>query len=147
MVGSAVRTRQTGASAFLTGQEKPVIRSLTGGELLLESSVSGAGFNAIDLLYASLSACLVMSARIAARKLALIERIKSYEVQVSGEKTESEPYQVTRFDVCFIFDSDLTEEEQHQLAEMTEEMCTVSNTLKAGAQVHIQTALKNPAAS
>lgn len=146
MVGLAVRTRQTGAAAVLTGQEKPVIRSLTGGELLLESSVSGAGFNAIDLLYASLSACLVMSARIAARKLALIDRIKSYEVQVTGDKTDEEPYRVISFDVRFIFDSDLTGQEQHQLAEMAEAMCTVSNTLKAGAEVHFQTTLKTPAA-
>ena len=135
MVGLAVRTRETGAVAILQGQEKPVIRSLTGGELTLENTVSGAGFNAIDLLYASLSACLVMSARIAARKLGLIERISSYEVKVSGEKTEHEPYRITRFDVQFLFAGDLSEVERHELAETAEAMCTVSNTLKANAEV------------
>ncbi len=135
MVKPALRIRQTGACARLRGQEKPQIRSLTGGELALENTVSGAGFNAIDLLYASLAACLVMSARIAARKLGFIERINAYEVQVSGEKTAQEPYQITRFDVQFGFDGDLSKAEQHELAEAAEEICTVSNTLKANAEV------------
>lgn len=135
MVGLGIRTRETGATATLQGQEKPVIRSLTGGELTLENTVSGVGFNAIDLLYASLSACLVMSARISARKLGVIERISAYEVQVSGEKTEQEPYRITRFDVQFRIAGDLSEAETHELAEMAEAMCTVSNTLKANADV------------
>lgn len=135
MVGLALRTRETGATATLQGQEKPVIRSLTGGELTLENTVSGEGFNAIDLLYASLSACLVMSARIAARKLGLIERISSYEVQVSGEKTAQEPYRITRFDVVFRIAGDLSDTERHELAEAAEAMCTVSNTLKVNADV------------
>ncbi|WP_022711904.1 OsmC family protein, partial [Pseudochrobactrum sp. AO18b] len=118
MVGLAVRTRETGAVATLQGQEKPLIRSLTGGELTLENTVSGAGFNAIDLLYASLSACLVMSARIAARKLGLIERISSYEVKVSGEKTEHEPYRITRFNVQFLIAGELSDDERHELAEV-----------------------------
>ncbi|MDM7851819.1 OsmC family protein [Pseudochrobactrum kiredjianiae] len=139
MVGLGIRTRETGATATLQGQEKPVIRSLTGGELTLENTVSGVGFNAIDLLYASLTACLVMSARIAARKLGLIERISAYEVQVSGEKTEQEPYRITRFDVQFRITGDLSETETHELAEMAEAMCTVSNTLKANADVTIST--------
>ena len=139
MVGLGIRTREIGATATLQGQEKPVIRSLTGGELTLENTVSGVGFNAIDLLYASLSACLVMSARIAARKLGLIERISAYEVQVSGEKTEQEPYRITRFDVQFRIAGDLSEAETHELAEMAEAMCTVSNTLKANADVTIST--------
>lgn len=135
MVGLALRTRETGATATLQGQEKPVIRSLTGGELTLENTVSGEGFNAIDLLYASLSACLVMSARIAARKLGLIERINSYEVQVSGEKTAQEPYRITRFDVVFRIAGELSDTERHDLAEAAEAMCTVSNTLKVNADV------------
>jgi uncharacterized OsmC-like protein len=101
----------------------------------LENPVSGEGFNAIDLLYASLSACLVMSARIAARKLGLIERISSYEVQVSGEKTAQEPYRITRFDVVFRIAGDLSDTERHELAETAEAMCTVSNTLKVNADV------------
>ena len=135
MVGLAVRTRETGAVATLQGQEKPLIRSLTGGELTLENTVSGTGFNAIDLLYASLSACLVMSARIAARKLGLIERISSYEVKVSGEKTEHEPYRITRFNVQFLIAGELSDDERYELAEAAEAMCTVSNTLKANTDV------------
>lgn len=135
MVGISIRHRETGAVATLQGQEKPVIRSLTGGALTLENTVSGAGFNALDLLYASLSSCMVMSARIAARKLGLTERITAYEVQVRGEKTVHEPYRITRFDVHFMLAGDLTEAERHELAEMAEAMCTVSNTLKASADI------------
>lgn len=146
MVGMALRVRQTGAAAYVTGQEKPVVRSLTNGEITLETSVSGEGFNAIDLLYASLSSCLAISARIAARKLTLHQRIKSYEIHVTGHKSAHEPYRILSFDTLFIFDSDLTKDEQLQLAEMAEAMCTVSNTLKASADVHFTTATKSTAA-
>lgn len=139
MVGVAVRTRKTGAVASLNEGEKPVIRSLTGGELYLENTVSGAGFNAIDLLYASLSACLVMSARIAARKTGLANRITAYEVTVSGEKTPEAPYRITRFDVHMKLSGDLSEAERIEVAHEAEAMCTVSNTLKAGANVILTT--------
>ncbi|WP_439272225.1 OsmC family protein [Pseudochrobactrum sp. HB0163] len=135
MVKPAIRTRQTGAIASLRGQEKPQIRSCTGGEIALENTVSGAGFNAIDLLYASLTGCLVMSARIAARKLGFIERISTCDVQVNGEKTIEEPYRIKRLDVKFSFTGTLSKAEQHELAEAAEAICTISNTLKANTEI------------
>ncbi len=66
MADLKVRTRPVGASAVLGRTGFPHVTSATGGEIDIVTSPSQPGFNPLDLLYSSLSACLVLSARMAA---------------------------------------------------------------------------------
>ncbi|TGR35828.1 OsmC family peroxiredoxin, partial [Mesorhizobium sp. M1C.F.Ca.ET.195.01.1.1] len=57
-----VRTRVTGATAVLQPGSLPVVTTPTGGTVDVVTQVSAPGFNPLDLLYASLAACMVLSA-------------------------------------------------------------------------------------
>jgi uncharacterized OsmC-like protein len=108
----------------------PIITTPTGGSVEIVTSVSQAGFNPLDLIYASVAACMALSARIAATKLELREKLTDVRVEVKGDKAHEGPSRIERFDITFHFDGDLTADEKHRLAEMAEEICTVSNTLR-----------------
>jgi uncharacterized OsmC-like protein len=73
---------------------------------------------------------MALSARIAATKLELREKLTDVRVEVKGDKAHEGPSRIERFDITFHFDGDLTADEKHRLAEMAEEICTVSNTLR-----------------
>lgn len=125
-----VRTRETGAVAEMPQGKLPTITTPTGGTVEIVTSVSQAGFNPLDLIYASVAACMALSARIAATKLELREKLTDVRVEVKGDKAHEGPSRIERSDITFHFDGDLTEDEKHRLAEMAEEICTVSNTLR-----------------
>lgn len=125
-----VRTRETGAVADMPHGKLPTITTPTGGTVEIVTSVSQAGFNPLDLIYASVAACMALSARIAATKLELREKLTNVRVEVKGDKAHEGPSRIERFDITFHFDGELTEGEKHRLAEMAEEICTVSNTLR-----------------
>ncbi|TIS71407.1 MAG: OsmC family peroxiredoxin, partial [Mesorhizobium sp.] len=63
-----IRTRATGACAVLPPGGLPAVTTPTGGTVDVVTAVSAPGFNPLDLLYASLAACMVLSARIAATR-------------------------------------------------------------------------------
>ncbi|MBZ9654850.1 OsmC family protein [Phyllobacterium lublinensis] len=128
-----IRTRAVGARAVLRPKEPPVITSETGGKINVATSVSEPGFNPLDLLYASLSACIVLSARIAASRLGVADKLAEVRAHVTGEKAHDEPSRVIRFDIAMEIDGDLDEQTRHQIVEMAEEICTVSNTLRGNA--------------
>lgn len=129
-----IRTRAVGAKAVLKGKELPVVTSETGGEINIVTSVSRPGFNPLDLLYASLSACIVLSARIAASRLGVADKLEEVRVHVTGEKAHDEPSRVARFDINIEIDGDLDQATRYQIVELAEEICTVSNTLRGDAE-------------
>jgi uncharacterized OsmC-like protein len=86
-----LRSRPIGATATLGRRGYPVISSATGGALEIVTGPTEAGFNPLDLLFASLAACMSMSARIAARELGLTGDFESLQVAVTGEKAPDEP--------------------------------------------------------
>lgn len=126
-----VRTRETGAVAEMPEGQLPVITTPTGGKVELVTSVSQPGFNPLDLIYASVAACMALSARIAAGKLGLREKLADVRVEVKGDKTHESPSSIERFHIAFHFDGDLSAEEKRHIAELAEEICTVSNTLRS----------------
>ncbi len=130
-MSGTVKTRQTGATATLERGGKPAIISATGGELGVATRPSEPGFNPLDLLYASLSACLVLSARAAASELGMLDRFRSAHVEVTGEKTAEGPSRIARFHICFRVEGAFTDEEEHAIRQRAEAICTVSNTLRA----------------
>lgn len=135
-----IRTRPTGATATMGRTGFPTVTSRTGGEIEIKTGVSEAGFNPLDLIYASLSACLAMSARIAASKLGLLDRLESVTAKVSGEKAADEPSRLSRFDIEFDIRGDFDTATRHEIARLAEEICTISNTIAGQPEFSISLA-------
>lgn len=138
MVDLKIKKRPIGAVAKLQRNGHPQVTSRTGGEIGVVTGASEEGFNPLDLMFASLSACLVLSARIAASKLSLLERFDGASADVTGEKSSEEPYRIERFIVEITINGDLTEDERRDIVHMAEDICTVSNTLKVPPAISLR---------
>jgi len=131
-----IRTRATGASAVLPPGGLPAVTTPTGGALDVVTSVSAPGFNPLDLLYASLAACMVLSARIAATRLGVADRLGEMRADVSGEKAKDEPSRVETFSIRLEIEGDLDAATKQRIVEDAETICTVSNTLRGAPVLH-----------
>ena len=129
------RSRPTGATAVLGRTGFPHITSATGGELGIVTGPSQPGFNPLDLLYASLSACLAMSARIAASRMGVLDRVTEISAEVSGEKAPEGLSRVQTFRILLPIKGDIDDETRNAIARAAEEeICTVSNTIRGNAE-------------
>lgn len=124
------KPRQTGATAVLPRLGQPVVTSVTGGEIGVVTRPSEAGFSPLDLLYASLSACLVLSARIAASTLGVLDRLVEVRAEVKGDKAPEEPGRIERFHIEIEVVGDFDAATRAAIIAEAERICTVSNTLK-----------------
>jgi uncharacterized OsmC-like protein len=131
-----VRTRVTGATATLQPGGLPAVTTPTGGAVDVVTGVSAPGFNPLDLLYASLAACMVLSARIAASRLGVAAALGEVRAEVSGEKAKDEPSRVERLNIRLDISGDLDAATKQRIVEHAEAICTVSNTLRAVPQLH-----------
>ncbi|WP_416065439.1 OsmC family protein [Rhizobium sp. ZK1] len=131
MADLKARPRPTGANAVLGRTGFPHVTSVTGGEIDIVTSPSQPGFNPLDLLYSSLSACLVLSARMAASQLGILDKITEITADVTGEKAAEGLSRVVKFNIAFSIKGDIDEETRRKIAHMAEdEICTVSNTIR-----------------
>jgi uncharacterized OsmC-like protein len=130
-----LRARPIGATASLGKTGYPHIQSETGGTIDIVTGVSEPGFNPLDLLLASLAACMSMSARIAARELGLTDRMSGVTARASGEKAKEGPSRFQALTVVFRFEGSLDAAEQFKVAHRAEEVCTVSNTLAVKPEI------------
>jgi uncharacterized OsmC-like protein len=128
-----IRKRKTGASATLGRNGHPHLETPTGGTMPVVTGASDPGFNPLDLLYASLAACMVLSARIAASEMGILNRFEGVQANVTGEKSEEEHSRITGFDVRLTIRGDFDEDTKLAIAHRAEEICTVSNTLRGDA--------------
>jgi uncharacterized OsmC-like protein len=129
MASGTIIPRKTGATAVLARHGHPVITSATGGEITLVTRPSEAGFNPLDLLYASLSGCLVLSARIAASEKGVLDKLTSVRASVKGTKAAEGPSRVEGFEIEIFIDADLDDAAKDEIVAAAERICTVSNTL------------------
>lgn len=128
---SKLPVRPTGATAVLRPRQSPVVTSATGGEFTLSSHVSAPGFSPVDLLYGALAGCLVISARAAAAKLGVLDRLGDVSARVTGRKAAEGPSRVEAFQVEIEIAGDIDAVTKQAIAEAAEgEICTVSNTLR-----------------
>ncbi len=130
-----IKTRPTGATASLGRTGFPHVVSVTGGTIDIVTGPSQPGFNPIDLLYASLSACLAMSARVAASQIGVLDRITRITVSVKGEKATDGPGRVQAFAIAFTIAGDIDQQTRETVARVAEEICTVSNTLRGDPEI------------
>jgi len=132
-----VKKRDVGATALLGRNGHPQIETPTGGHMSVVTAASDPGFNPLDLLYSSLAACLVLSARIAASRMGVLDRFEAVEATVTGEKSDGEPARILRFDMGLTITGDFDEATKHAIAHEAERICTVSNTLRGEAEFHL----------
>ncbi|MBB2752722.1 UNVERIFIED_ORG: putative OsmC-like protein [Rhizobium aethiopicum] len=131
MVDLKARPRPTGATAVLGRTGFPHVTSATRGEIDIVTAPSQPGFNPLDLLYASLSACLVLSARMAASQMGVLDRISEITAEVTGEKATEGLSRVARFNIAFSIKGDIDEATRQKIIHAAEdEICTVSNTIR-----------------
>ena len=132
------KIRPTGATASLGRTGFPHILTPTGGTLDIVTGPSQPGFNPLDLLYASLAACMAMSARIAAHRMGVHESIREIRVEASGEKADEGPSRIARIDILFTIDGDIDAETRMAIVHEAEEICTVSNTLSGNPSLALR---------
>ncbi|SFO67813.1 Uncharacterized OsmC-related protein [Mesorhizobium sp. NFR06] len=131
-----IRTRATGALAVLPPGGLPAVTTPTGGAVDVVTSVSAPGFSPLDLLHASLAACMVLSARIAATRLGVADRLGEVRADVGGEKAKDEPSRVETFTVRLEITGDLDAATKQRILADAEDICTVSNTLRGAPALH-----------
>ena len=134
-MNATIRTRAVGATATATRDGLPEVTSETGGHLSVVTRPSADGFNPLDLMSASLSACIVLSVQIAARREGWLDQIEQVSAKVIPEKAHDEPSRVERFVTTVTIEVLLDEAKKAHLIEAAETICTVSNTIRAGAAV------------
>lgn len=135
MADVKVRTRETGATAVVGRTGFPHVTSVTGGEIDIVTGPSQPGYGPLDLLYASLASCLVLSARIAASRYGVLDRLTEVSAKVTGEKAHDEPSRVATFNIVFDIKGDFDDAVRHAIAEAAEnEICTVSNTIRGNPE-------------
>jgi uncharacterized OsmC-like protein len=140
VVDVKIKTRPIGATAVLGRNGHPMVTSETGGEVTIVTSASEPGFNPLDLMFSALAGCLVLSARIAASKLGVLDRLERVTAHVTGEKAHDGPSRITRFIVKLSIEGTFDGEEKARIAHMAEDICTVSNTLKASPDIAVEIA-------
>ncbi|QRM57311.1 OsmC family protein [Sinorhizobium sp. BG8] len=127
-----ITERPVGAEAVLGRTGFPIVTSATGGEIAIVTGASQAGFNPLDLLYASLAACLAMSARVAANRMGLLGRLEEVRAEVTGEKAVEGLSRVETFQIAITIKGDIDAETRALIVKAAEEeICTVSNTIRA----------------
>lgn len=94
-------------------------------------SLRAAGFTPLELQAAALAACIDASLRIAARQQGL-GPLGSLDVAVEASKAEDPPSRLGRFVISVRFGDDLDAQVQAGLIAAAEDICTISNTLRAG---------------
>ncbi|MGK6316815.1 OsmC family protein [Neorhizobium sp. DT-125] len=138
MVDVKIKTRPIGATAVVGRLGHPQVTSETNGQVEVVTGASEPGFNPLDLMFSSLAACLVLSGRIAASKLGILDRLAEVRAHVTGEKAEGGPSRITRFIVKLTVEGDLSPLEKAEIAHMAEDICTVSNTLKNAPELSVE---------
>ncbi len=130
-----LKTRQTGATAVVGRTGFPNVASISGGVLDVVISPSQPGFDPLDLLYASLASCLVLSARHAASRFGVLDRLDEVSARVTGEKAHDEPSRISRFDIEFTIKGEFDDVVRQAIAVAAEnEICTISNSLRGNPE-------------
>lgn len=137
MVEIRVRTRVTGATASMAARGHASLRTETGGELDVVTSVSDPGFNPLDLLYSALASCLVLSVKGAVVKLQMVDRFEGVTAHVTGEKAHDGVSRVETIRAVIKIAGDYSEAERESIRVLAKELCTVSNTLTLTPNVEV----------
>lgn len=130
-----ITTRPNTVSAHLDKGEQGEVKARSGARMTLAAMARDEGMTPLELMDAALAGCLVLSARIAARKFGWQDRLASVSVEVTHTKGEGTPSRVAEFACDFAIRGDFTDEERRQLIAESHAVCTVGNTIERGASI------------
>lgn len=116
----------TAASCTVTNDRDKVIEAVF--------SPRADGFTPLEIQAAALAACIAASIRIAARAMD-VGQLGEIDVEVEAIKAEDEPSRLGRFEASVTFSDPLDTDIQDRLIHAAEDICTISNTLRAGDTV------------
>jgi uncharacterized OsmC-like protein len=128
-------TRPTTVSATLDHAGHGSVTAKSGAAAKLANLASDEGFTPLEFMDAALAGCLVLSVRIAARKLGLLDRLVNVDVEVTHEKAPELPSRVASFATAFDIEGDFSDEERQPLIAEAHAICTVGNTFEHGATI------------
>src|SRR5579871_4197529 len=123
---ATIKPRETGATAVIVPAGQAMVTSATGGDIALNRAATDPAFSPLDLLYAAVAGCLVVSLRDAARRTGVIDRLRSARAIVRGDKAPDAPPRVARLRITFEVDGDFDETTRAALIAEAEATCTVS---------------------
>lgn len=130
-----IATRPTSVSATLDQAGHGSVQAKSGAAARLANMASDEGFTPLEFMDAALAGCLVLSLRIAARKLGWLDRLVKVDVDVTHEKAPEAPSRVASFATSFVIEGDFSPAERQQLIEDAHALCTVGNTFEHGAVI------------
>lgn len=130
-----INARPTTVGATLPRDRQGEIVAKSGARALLANLASEDGFTPLEFMDAALAGCLVLSVRIAARKLGWMERLVRVDVDVTHEKAPDGPSRVATFLSSFDIEGDFSEDERATLIVEAHRLCTVGNTFEHGAVI------------
>src|ERR1700712_538705 len=125
-----VKARPTGAAATIGRIGPAKVSSDTGGTVTLNVAASDPAFSPLDLLYAAIAGCLVVSARMAVSEKGLLDGLQEVRAVVHGHKAVDGPARVDRLNIELEILGEFDDETRAALIARAEELCTVSNTVK-----------------
>lgn len=131
----AITARPTTVSAHLDKEGEGEVEARSGARMALAAMARDEGMTPLELMDAALAGCLVLSARIAARKFGWQDRLESVSVDVTHTKGEGAPSRIAEFACDFEIRGDFTEEQRQQLIAEAHAVCTVGNTIERGASI------------
>lgn len=117
-------------------EDSLMLSTESGNRIRAGSTSTGEALSPSDLILGSLSACVAISMRMAARQLGL----EPGEIQVSAVaiKATDLPNRFGRFEVVVDPGVTMQADQQDELLRRTKALCTVSNTL--GAEIDLRIA-------
>lgn len=130
-----IATRPTTVSAHLDIHGQGEVAAHSGSRLALAGMAKDEGMTPLELMDAALSGCLVLSVRIAARKLGWHDRLEGLSVDVTHEKGKGEPSRIAKFSCTFEIKGGFSAQERQQLIRQAHALCTVGHTLERGAEI------------
>ncbi|MHA6691963.1 OsmC family protein [Devosia sp. A449] len=130
-----IATRPTSVGATLDHAGHGSVQAKSGAAARLANMASDEGFTPLEFMDAALAGCLVLSLRIAARKLGWLDRLVKVDVEVTHEKAPEAPSRVASFASSFVIEGDFSPAERQQLIEDAHALCTVGNTFEHGAVI------------
>jgi uncharacterized OsmC-like protein len=128
-------TRPTTVGATLDHAGHGSVQAKSGAAAKIANLASDEGFTPLEFMDAALAGCLVLSVRIAARKLGLLDRLVKVDVEVTHEKAHELPSRVASFATSFDIVGEFSAEERQALIAEAHLICTVGNTFEHGATV------------
>ncbi|WP_375449447.1 OsmC family protein [uncultured Devosia sp.] len=127
--------RPTTVDATLDHAGQGSVQARSGAAARLANLASDEGFTPLEFMDAALAGCLVLSVRIAARKLGMLDRLVKVDVSVTHEKAAEPPSRVASFTTAFMIEGEFSREERQALIAEAHAICTVGNTFKHGASI------------